>query len=60
MMLACSNVKENEEEGENEMIIDRTDRRNWKFGEKMEGGERNGTSYSSKCASFLYCYLSIR
>jgi len=55
MTLARSNVKENEEEGENEMIIERTDRRNWEFEEKMEGGEINGTSYSSNCASFLYC-----
>jgi hypothetical protein len=36
------------------MIIGRTDRWNWEFGEKMEGGERNGTSYRSNCASFLY------
>jgi hypothetical protein len=55
MTLACSNVKEKEEEGENEIIIERTDRKNWKFGGKMEGGKRNGTSYSSNCASFLHC-----
>ena len=60
MTLTCSNVKENEEEGENGMMIERAGRWNWEFGKKMEGGERNGTSYSSNCASFLYSRLGIR
>jgi len=55
MTLTFSTVKANKEEEENWMIIGRTDRWNWEFGKKMEGGERNGSSYSSNCASFLYC-----
>jgi hypothetical protein len=55
MTLTCSKVKESEEEGENGMIIGLTGRWNWEFGEKLEEGERNETSYSSYCASFLYC-----
>jgi hypothetical protein len=54
MTLTCSSVKEKEEEGENGMIIGRTGRWNWVFGEKIGGGERNGTSYSSNYTSFLY------
>jgi hypothetical protein len=55
MTLTCCNVKENQEEGENGMIIGRTDRWNWEFGENMEGGERNGASHRWNCTSFLYC-----
>ena len=49
MALTCSDVKENEEGEENGMITGRADRWNWEFGEKMEGGERNGNSYRSNC-----------